>query len=130
MRFRASGADDVVDFERQLELAQQAGDLLAGGDMAEARAGAERGLIEVVERGQSAWEELAVHHPFGEAVDRTETEPERQVVEAVGDKLLVARAEQRQTVADHNPVATRTVELAALAPGITHHLRIVALAGH
>src|SRR6185437_14002412 len=102
--------------QRQLQLAQQAGDFLAGGDMSEARTGAERGLVEVVERGQAARKELAIDHPLREAVDRTEPEPERQVVEAFGDELLVTRAEQRQAVANHDPVAARAVELAALAP--------------
>ena len=48
----------------------------------------------------------------------------------VGDELLVARSEHRQPVADHDPVGAGAVELAALAPRIAHHLRIMALAGH
>src|ERR1700689_2862161 len=70
----ASGAEDVVDFERlveliepfgtvggaaatafierQFELAQQAGDFLACRYMAHARTSAERCLVEVVKRGQ------------------------------------------------------------------------------
>src|SRR5580704_11512752 len=107
-----SGAEDVVDFERlvdlgeplgavggaaaaalierQFQLAQQAGHLLARRHMAQARAGAECRLVEVVERGQPTRKELTVDHTLGKAVDRAEAEPERQVVEAVGDQLLVA----------------------------------------
>src|SRR5438046_160948 len=76
------GADDVVEFERlvdlvepfgpirsaapaalierKLQLAQQARHLLARRDMAEIRAGAERRLVEVVERGETARKELTI----------------------------------------------------------------------
>src|SRR6516164_9919799 len=79
-----SGAEDIVDFDRRVnlaepfgavgraaaaalvegqpELAQQARHLLAGGDMAEIGPHAERGLIDVVERSQTTREELAIDH--------------------------------------------------------------------
>src|SRR5580704_9920997 len=79
---RVSGAQDVVDFERlvdlaepfgavgcaaaaalverKLQLPQQACDFLARRHMAHARAGPERRLVEVVERGEPAGKELAV----------------------------------------------------------------------
>src|SRR5580700_10070590 len=148
---KVSGAQDVVDLERlvdlaeplgaagraatsalverQLQLAQQAGDFLARRHMAHVRAGAERCLVEVVQRGQAAGKEFAVNDPFGEAVDRTEAEPERQLVESVGDQLLVARSKHRQPVAHDDPVGTGAIDLPALAPGVAHHLRIMALAG-
>src|SRR5882672_2512120 len=75
------GAAPAALVERQFQLAKQAGHLLARGNMAHARAGAERGLVEVVQRGQPAREKLAVHHAFGKAVDRAEAEPERQIIE-------------------------------------------------
>src|SRR5882724_3726922 len=146
------GADDVVDFERlvdlvepfgpvrraapaalierKLQLAQQARRLFARRDMAEIRAGAERRLIEVVERGETARKELAIDHALGKAIDRAEPEPERQFLQPVGDELLVARPEHRQAITDHDPVGRCTVELAALAPCAAHHLGIMALAGH
>src|SRR5882724_12374798 len=107
-----SGAEDVMDFkrlvdlvepfgpvggaaaaaliERQFQLAQQARHFLPRRHVAQARAGAEGRLIEVVERGKPAREKLAVYHAFGKAIDRAKAEPERQFVESVGDELLVA----------------------------------------
>src|SRR6266436_5682508 len=112
------GADDVVEFERlvdlvepfgpvrraapaplierKLQLAQQARHLFARRDMAEVRAGAERCLVDIVECGEAARKELAIDHALGEAVDGTEAEPERQVLQSVGDELLVAGTEHRQ----------------------------------
>src|ERR1700760_4892789 len=98
--------------------------------MAHARAGAQGCLIEVVKRGKPARKELAVDHPFSETTDRPEAKPEPQVLETVGDKLFVARAQHRQSVTDHDPVTAHAIELAALASGVPHHLRIMALAGH
>src|SRR3954468_6932824 len=49
-----SSAAAAAFVERQFQLAQQAGDFLAGRDMAHAWPGAERRLVEVVERGQPA----------------------------------------------------------------------------
>jgi len=62
--------------ERQLQLAQQARHFLASGDIAEARAGVQRRLVEIVERGQAPREELAVDHALGKTVHRAEAEPE------------------------------------------------------
>src|ERR1700733_369879 len=90
--------------ERQFQLAQQAGHLFARRDMAEIRAGAERRLVDIVEAGEAARKELAVDHALVKAARLTEPEPERKLVEAIGDELLVARAEHRQAVADHDPV--------------------------
>ena len=53
--------------ERQFQLAQQAGDLLARGQVAHARTGAERRLVEVVERGETARKKFTIDHAFGEA---------------------------------------------------------------
>ena len=147
-----SGAEDVVDFERpielaeplgpigcsaptalfqrQFQLAQQFGDLLTRRDVAHARTGAQSCLIEVVKRGKSPWKELAIHRAFGETIDRPEAKPERQILETIGDELFVARAQHRQSIADHDPITGYAVELAALAPGVLDHLRIVARAGH
>src|SRR5579864_6942168 len=93
-----SGADDVVNLERlidlaepfrptgraaspaliqrQLQLAQQARHLLPRRHMAEVGPGAQRGLVDVVERRQSARKELAINHALGETVDRAKTQPE------------------------------------------------------
>src|SRR5882724_13363280 len=112
------GADDVVDFERlvdlvepfgpvrraapaalverKLQLAQQARHLFARRDMAEIRARAERRLVDVVERGETARKELAIDHAFGKAVDGAEAETERQILQPFGDELLVAGTEHRQ----------------------------------
>src|SRR5476649_758879 len=77
---------------------------------------------------EPTWKKFAIDDAFSEAIDRAEAEPQRQIIEAVGDQLLVARSQHRQSVADYDPVAARAVELTALASGIPHHLRIVALA--
>src|SRR5947207_11254906 len=149
--YRSRGAEDVVEFERfvdlaepfgpvgsaaaaplvegQFQLAQQAGHLLARRHVTQARTGAKGCFVDVVERSQAARKKLAVNHAFGETIDRAEAEPERQLVEAVGDELLVARSNHRQSVADHDPVGRGAVELAALAAGVAHHLRIMAFAG-
>jgi hypothetical protein len=90
-------ADNVVDFQRlvdlgepfrpvrrppaaafikrQLELAQQARYLFPRRDMAAVRPRSERGFVYIVERSQTAREELAIDHALGKAVDRAETEP-------------------------------------------------------
>src|SRR6266550_686332 len=115
--YRRLGAEDVVEFERfvdlaepfgrvgsaaavplvegQFQLAQQAGDLLARRHVTQARTGAKGCIVDVVERSQAARKKLAVNHAFGETIDRAEAEPERQLVEAVGDELLVARSNHR-----------------------------------
>src|SRR6476469_3738989 len=98
MPYRTLCAEDVVKFERlvdlaepfgavgcpattalverQLQLAQQARDLFARRDMAQARAGPKRCLVEIVERGEPARKELAIDHAFGKTVDRAEAETE------------------------------------------------------
>ena len=63
--------------KRQLQLAQQAGDLFAGGDMTEARASAKGRLVDVVERGESAREKFAIDDTFGEPVDRAKAKSQR-----------------------------------------------------
>ena len=98
--------------------------------MAEIRPRAEGCLVEVVEGSEPTREELSIDHTLGKAVDRAETEAERQFVEPLGDQLLVARAYHRQAVAHHDPVSTGTVELTALAAGVAYHLGIMAFAGH
>src|ERR1700751_1334409 len=113
-----------------LSWGNKACDLLAGGDMAERRAGAKRRLVDVVECGQPAWKELAKDHALGKTVDGAKAELEGQFLQPVSDELLVARSEHRQSVAHHDPVGGRAVELAALAAGVPHHLGIMADAGH
>jgi hypothetical protein len=93
----ASGAENIVDFERlidlgkpfgtiggaaaatfverQIQLPQQAHDLLARRHMPEARTGAEGRFVEVVEGGETAWKEFPIHHPFGETVYRPKPQP-------------------------------------------------------
>src|SRR5712691_7679684 len=110
--------DDVVDFERlvlgrepfgarrrpplaalverQLQGCDQVHDLLPGGHMGEARAGAERVLVEVVERGETTGEEFTIDGALGEPVGAAEAEPGRKLEQAFADKALVARAEHRQ----------------------------------
>src|SRR5258705_5791090 len=112
------GATAAALIERQFQLAQQARDLLPRRYVAHARTGAERGLVEVVERGQPARKELAVNHALGETIDRAEAEPERQIVEAIGDQLLVVRYQHRQSVADHDTVAAVVVQVTALGARI------------
>ena len=55
-----------------------------------------------------------------------EAEAQAEPVEAFADQLLVARAEQREAVAHHDPVGQAAVHDAALAPRVTHHLRVFA----
>src|SRR5260221_13077015 len=96
---KVSGAEDVVDFERlvdlgeplgpvgcaaaaalverQFQLAQQAGDLLARRHVPQAGTGAKCCFVEVVKRGQAARKKLAVNHAFGETINRAEAKPER-----------------------------------------------------
>ncbi len=52
--------------ERQLQLTQQARDLLARRDMSHALTGPERRFVEFVERGEPTRKELAVNHPLRE----------------------------------------------------------------
>ena len=98
--------------------------------MAEIWPGAERGLVDLVQRGEPAWEKLAIDDAFGKTINRAEAEAERQFIKAIGDKLLVARAQHRQAVAHDDPIGGGAVELTALAARIPHHLGIMALAGH
>src|SRR3984885_5116288 len=79
-----SCATTAAFIERQFQLAQQVGDLLARRDVAHARTGAQGCLIEVVKCGKPARKEFAVDHAFGETIDRPEAKPERQILEAVG----------------------------------------------
>src|SRR6516225_2207010 len=85
--------------ERKPQLAKQVCHFLARRHVPEIRAGAERGLVDVVERGETARKELAIDYAFGKSVDRAEAEPGRQFLQPVGDELLVPRAEHRETVA-------------------------------
>src|SRR3954454_4271971 len=101
--YRRLGAEDVVDLERlvdlieplsavgraaasalverKLELAEQARHLLPCGEMAEIGPHAEGGLVDLVQRGQAAREELAIDDAFGEAVDVAEAQPHRQILQ-------------------------------------------------
>src|SRR4051794_33905752 len=97
----AGGAAATAFVERQLQLTQQAGDLLARGNMSHARTGAERPLVEIVKRGQAAREKFAVDDALGKSVDRTEAEAEGQILETVGNHLLVARSQCRKPVTHH-----------------------------
>src|SRR6185312_16323229 len=90
---------------------------------------AERRLVEIVERGQPAREELAVDDALGETVDAAEAHAARQLVDALADQLLVARAELRQAVAHDDPVRELAVDETALAARLAHHARVVALPG-
>jgi hypothetical protein len=63
------GTSTAALIKRQLQLAEQTRDLFPRGDVAEIRAGAERGFIDVVQRGKPAWKEFAINHAFGEPVD-------------------------------------------------------------
>src|SRR5437899_2337438 len=89
--YRRSGAEDVVDLERlvdlseplgpigrtaaaalverKLELAEQARHLFPRGEMAEIGPHAQRRLVDLVEGCQAARKELAVNDALGEAVD-------------------------------------------------------------
>ena len=64
------GAAPAPLVERQLQLAQQARHFLARRYMAEARAGAKRNLVEVVESGQPAREEFAVDDTLKPSIER------------------------------------------------------------
>src|SRR5207248_4360981 len=98
--------------------------------MAEIWPGAEGGLVDIVKGGEPAREKLAIDDAFGKTINRAEAEAERQFIKAIGDKLLVARAQHRQAVAHDDPIGGGAVELTALAARIPHHLGIMALAGH
>src|SRR6476660_1206651 len=43
-------------------------------------------LVNVVERSEAAREEFAVDHPLGKPVDRTEAQPQRQILQTVVDQ--------------------------------------------
>ena len=57
---------------------RSARDLLPRGHMRQVRPRAERGLVEIVERGQAAREELAEDHALGKAFGRAEAEAQRR----------------------------------------------------
>src|SRR5207253_3791097 len=115
---------------RQPELTQQTGDFLARGEVTETRPRAKRCLVEIVQRGQSAREKFAIDNALGKTVDRAETHPERQLLEAAGKQLPVARSRHRKAVANNDPVGARAIELAPLAAGFPHHNGVVALASY
>ena len=69
---RAAARRLAVFRHRQVQRVEQRDHLLAGGDVRHVRPRAERGLVEIVERGQAAREELAIDDALGEAVDGAE----------------------------------------------------------
>src|SRR5882757_2879650 len=73
----AGGAAAAAFVERQLQLAQQVRDFFARRDMSHAWAGAERRFVEIVERGQAAWKKFAIDYTFGKSVDRAKAEAKR-----------------------------------------------------
>src|ERR1043166_6860527 len=123
------GAAPAALIEGQLEPIDERAHFLVRGDVGHARARAERRLVEVIEGAQAARKHLAIDEALGKAVDRAEAEAQAQVVEALGDGALVARAEDREPVAHHDPVGQRAINDAPLAPGVAHHFGVMALAG-
>src|SRR5262249_31196812 len=115
--------------DRQLERGEQRLDLLLRGDVRHAGPGTEGRLVEAVEGGQAAREDLAIDHAFGEAVDESEAEPAGEFVEALADQPLVARPQHGEAVAHHDPISHPAVDQPALAARLAHHLRVVAGAG-
>src|SRR5262249_56396023 len=116
--------------ERQLEPTQQIFHLLPYRRMARIRASADHYVVEIIKRGQSLREKLAIRRALNETVDCAKAQLRRQFAQALSDEMLVARSQHRETVSHHDPVGCSTVKLAALASCIPHQLRIVAQAGH
>ena len=93
--------------------------------MRQIRPGAERRLVEIVERGQPEGEEFAKHHTLGEAFGRPEAEPQAEPIKSLADHLLVARSQQRKPIAHDNPVGQAAVDDAALPSGIANHFGVM-----
>jgi hypothetical protein len=125
----SEAAHSALLVDRQLQGLHQRPHLLPGGQVRQARFLPQRGLVEVVERGEAERKELAKHHALGKTLGRAEAEAQAEPVEAFADQLLVARAEQREPVAHHDPVGQPAVDDAPLAPRVPHHLGVVARAG-
>src|SRR5262249_50042259 len=115
--FRAIGGAAAAAFvKRQLELAQQARDLLSRRDLTPAGARSQGRFVKIVQCGQASRKEFAVNHTLGKTVDRAKAEPERQFLQSFRDELFVARSKHRQPVANNDPVGARAIDLAAPAP--------------
>ena len=89
-----------------------------------------RGVVEIIERGQAAWEKFAIDHALGEAVDPAEAHAFGQFSQSIGDKALVARAERGQTIAHHNPFSQPAVEQTPLVARLAHHFGVVTFASN
>src|SRR5215470_2292548 len=96
--------------ERQLQRFDEPHDLLPRGYVREARPHAKCIFVEGVERGEPAWEELAVYHALGQTFDTAEAEAGREFAQALADQTLVAGAECGEPVAYDHPIYPRAVE--------------------
>src|SRR5260370_1148166 len=83
-----AGAPLAAGVERKLERPDQAHAFRAGGEVGQARPGAERRLVEIVQGGESAGKELAIDHAFGKPVGAAKTEPCRELAEPLPDQAL------------------------------------------
>ena len=85
------------------------------------------GLVQVVERSQSAGKQLPIDDAFCKPFGATETQPGRQLAEPLPDQALIVRTKNGEAIAHHNPVHAGTVYKSPLAARIANHQRIVAL---
>src|SRR5262249_25084715 len=107
--------------DRQAQRIDQDFHLVAGGSGWTGGPQTERILVEVVERGEAAWEEFAIDHAFGKTIDGAETELLGETIDAFPDQTAVARTQGRKPVADHHPIGQTAIDQAALAAGFADH---------
>src|SRR5689334_13629808 len=72
--------------DRQSQRVDQRAHLLARGDVRQARPHAQGRLVQLVERRETAWEQLAVHDPLAEAVHAEKAEPQAELAQALADR--------------------------------------------
>src|SRR5215472_7990135 len=88
--------------ERQLEPTQQIFHLLPYRRMARIRASADHYVVEIIKRGQSLREKLAIRRALNETVDCAKAQLRRQFAQALSDEMLVAGSQHRETVSHHD----------------------------
>src|SRR5262249_21139542 len=89
----------ATGIERKLECRDQAHHLGARGGVRQARPGTQRRLVETVERGEPAWEKLAIDHALGEPVGAAKAQSRCELAEPLADQALVARSKHGEAVA-------------------------------
>src|SRR5262249_45344019 len=125
-----SGTAFAALVDRQAERIDQDLHLVTGGDVRTRGAQTKRILIEVVERGEAAWEEFAIDYPLGKPIDGAETKLLGQAAHPPPDQTAVARAQGQKAVAAPPPIGQPPANQAALAASFAHHVGIMASPRH